>query len=382
MKSLRTILFRDKIGAKYSDLFRELLNAEGISICNYVSRKGASLLPYSSNFVASGWWARRECRLALELNGINRKKIKILTCPEEIKEDDIVISFVHIRGQINDLPLIKAKKVLHLNQYCYHPVSVLKENKIGIDCFVAESDLLKIKGLFSDNCSHLNAGFIQLPYSYSERFRNVKTFAERRNKALATGTIGMCREKDFIEYYGTEYLHGPMRFDIYEHQQELLPYLDSVISPFEEHKNKKPIRVNDCFFQRYYKYLYMFFHPVQKKYFSFNIVEKYNDYRMCIVPEEIVGVPAIGTFEGMACGCAAIALDHCMYTDLGLIPGVHYIPYDGTLESLKDKIVYYQQHEQELEQIARKGYEFVTNHFTASKIAQCFVEALKDRYIK
>ena len=49
----------------------------------------------------------------------------------------------------------------------------------------------------------------------------------------------------------------------------------------------------------------------------------------------------LGFVEGMACGSAYIGLDDPMYKDIGLIPGKHYITYDGTLEDLKSKIAYY-----------------------------------------
>ena len=37
-----------------------------------------------------------------------------------------------------------------------------------------------------------------------------------------------------------------------------------------------------------------FFTGHQKKYYSFDMVEKFNDYKMCVVGEEITGLPGIG----------------------------------------------------------------------------------------
>lgn len=52
--------------------------------------------------------------------------------------------------------------------------------------------------------------------------------------------------------------------------------------------------------------------------------------------------------------------------------GVHYIGYDGTLEDLKAKIIYYQQpeHQEELERIANAGYEFAQSHFRGELVAK------------
>ena len=110
----------------------------------------------------------------------------------------------------------------------------------------------------------------------------------------------------------------------------------------------------------------------QKKYFSFNMVEKFNDFKMCLVGEEILGVPGIGFVEGMSCGCAYIGQKLGYYEDYGMQEGVHYIGYDGTLEDLKAKITYYQQPEnqEELERIANAGYEFAQKHFRGEYVAE------------
>ena len=91
-----------------------------------------------------------------------------------------------------------------------------------------------------------------------------------------------------------------------------------------------------------------------------------------------MGVPGIGYVEGMACGCAYIGLDSPMYRDLGLIPGVHYISYDGTKEGLKQVIEYYQQeeHQEELERIAKIGSEYVRENFMGNKVANNLLESL------
>ena len=87
------------------------------------------------------------------------------------------------------------------------------------------------------------------------------------------------------------------------------------------------------------------------------MVEKFNDYKMHFLGEEILGVPGIGFVEGMACGSAYIGLDSPMYRDYGLIPGIHYISYDGTKEGLRKTVEYYQrpENQEELERIAKTG---------------------------
>lgn len=131
---------------------------------------------------------------------------------------------------------------------------------------------------------------------------------------------------------------------------------------------------------RLYKKFYNLTHVgKQKKYFSFNMVEKFNDYKMHLLGEEILGVPGIGYVEGMACGSAYIGLDSPMYRDLGLIPGVHYITYDGTKEGLRKTVEYWQrpENQDELEQIAKRGCEYVRKNFCGKKVAENLMTALK-----
>ena len=68
-----------------------------------------------------------------------------------------------------------------------------------------------------------------------------------------------------------------------------------------------------------------------------------------------------------------------MYRDVGLIPGVHYITYDGTKEDLKRVIEYYQmdEHQAELEQIAKTGCEYVRTHFNGDAVAKNLLEQLE-----
>ena len=124
--------------------------------------------------------------------------------------------------------------------------------------------------------------------------------------------------------------------------------------------------------------IYNLFYIKQKEYYKFDMVNEYNKYKMFIVPEEITGLPAIGFVEGMACGAAFIGLSSPIYKDMGLIENFHYISYDGSLKDLVKKIRYFQLHNDELQRIAKNGYEFVINNFNGEKIAQQFLNYLNN----
>ena len=96
-------------------------------------------------------------------------------------------------------------------------------------------------------------------------------------------------------------------------------------------------------------------------------------------------MPGIGAFEGMACGTAYIGIDHEMYRNLGLIPGLHYIAYDGTLDGMIEVIREYQKKPEELKRIAQTGCEYVRSHFSEEAVLNTFIKQLEEsynRYIK
>ena len=109
---------------------------------------------------------------------------------------------------------------------------------------------------------------------------------------------------------------------------------------------------------------------------SFDMVEKFNEYKFFACPEELVGMPGIGFVEGMACGTAYIGVKSNIYKSLGLIEGEHYIGYDGTFEDLIDKIHYCQNHADVVERIALNGMKYVREHYNEETVAENFFKEL------
>jgi hypothetical protein len=91
----------------------------------------------------------------------------------------------------------------------------------------------------------------------------------------------------------------------------------------------------------------------------------------------VCGLPGIGFVEGMACGSAYFGLDDPMYRDIGMVPGIHYVAYDGSMEGLLDKISFYQKHTVELEAIAEKGYRFVCERLAPDQVYGAFLERVR-----
>ena len=73
-----------------------------------------------------------------------------------------------------------------------------------------------------------------------------------------------------------------------------------------------------------------------------------------------------------------------MYRNYGLIPGEHYITYDGTKEGLKKTVEYWQRPENqiELEAIAKRGGDFVRENFRGEKVAKKLINDLMEQQQK
>jgi hypothetical protein len=227
-------------------------------------------------------------------------------------------------------------------------------NDINFNYFTSETNISKNSDFFIKYFGKFNKDTIVLPYVYQNRFKNITPFKHRKNLAIATGTfVRDHKNKEMQDFFGSSILQ-PMRLAIYDKKDSLVQYIDSYLNDFKD-------------WDRY-----------RDKYMSFDIVAKYNEYKMSIIPEEIIGLPAIGFVESMACGCAYRGIDSPMYRDIGLIPGEHYIAYNGTLEGLKKVIDYYQTHNDELEKIAETGCLYVHEKFNEETVAANFIIVLKE----
>jgi len=59
-----------------------------------------------------------------------------------------------------------------------------------------------------------------------------------------------------------------------------------------------------------------------------------------------------------------------------MVPGVHYVSYDGTVPDLMNKVRHYQANIGELEQIAQHGYEFALNRLNPETVYKKFFDRL------
>jgi hypothetical protein len=307
----------------------------------------------------------------LYLNSISRKQVSISYVKIKSTEPSCVYTFSyrslldsasHSRRLFSQFSII----FINLNHYMVRTREKSRNaEKLRGVVFLGESNFTSSSDYFQYHFEWYKKDVMVVPYSSQPRFKNKVNFDERKEKAIATGTFhNLCNEPDrdfyadFIEFYG-ENTYQPMRREIYSRPDSNCDILDSKISIFSQDVNKS--RTNS--------FMKVFFYR-QKSYFSFDIVSLYNEYQIAIIPEELHGMPGIGFCEAMMCGCLYIGIDHAMYRDIGMIPGVHYVTYNGTYNDLIRVIRYCLLNNNESDKIAKSGFYFSKNNFSEEVVSK------------
>lgn len=373
MRNLNRIMTNNMVKSFKHQFLLNYLRSKGYPVSNLLVKQkeiSATHIPLKSYISRcfDAWYVER-------VNNI--KHLPIVTL-KDIRPTDIIIGYLVYPYQLEVLKHCNCYKILFGNHFISisEPVS-LKES--GVHLFANEIDLTT-NDFVKKYMDIQGVKPLLVPYVYADRFHVEKTFSERENKAMAIGTSSSTKNVGGYDLYKemfNTHLIQPMRQEIYEKQETLSDWLDSYISYILEDEKKvkvsKPLKWYNRFF------------PVnnsatQSSYTKFDMVDTFNKYKMFVCPEELVGMPGIGFVEGMSCGCAYIGLDHEMYTCLGLKPGYHYITYDGTLEDMERVVRKYQAMPEELEQIAKRGCEFIRAHFNTKVVAEKFEEQLLEGY--
>ena len=373
VKTLNKYIFKQSVAIKHKYFLDYLLSRDDVEVCSYINKRGLSL-SYSTRNALLQSFRFLEHSIVMSKNGISRKKVTVLKKESDIRHDDIVVVYEFYRTQFDFSN--RPDSFIALSQLHFFVGQADVMEKLDPDLIYNESDLQKHFIAFNEYFGWFHKQYLVIPFVYGERFKVVKPFSERQNKAVSVGTVTY---PEYIrKYYGTNCLQ-PARKQVYDHAEELKPWVDCFNSDYLEDVKQMEVKSSDNAIKKTIARLHSkFFTGHQKKYYSFDMVEKFNDYKMCVVGEEITGLPGIGFVEGMASGCAYIGQTVGYYEDYGMKEGVHYIGYDGTLDDLKAKISYYQQpeHQQELEAIAKAGCEFVRSNFNGRAAAESLLNNL------
>ena len=386
MRVAMVYVFKYSAAIKHGYLLKYLLeHPEKYQVCNFINDRGFSLYTNGEGCFMKvlNLFSGIEHYITLKKNNIKPCLIPVLRTPSDIRNDDIVVAYNVCNEQLRGLSSIHAFKALSMLHFHGRKDENEKIQKANIGCFFNEVNLSLTSEIFR-KYYHVEHPWVIHPFVFADRFQNMKPFAERQNKCFSTGTITYKKHEEFLSVYGDP-CDQPARKFVKDNTGYFKDTVDCYSYDYLEDNPGKTILPTDNPLSKFYKKIYNRTHVgKQKQYFSFNMVDKFNDYKMHLLGEEILGVPGIGFVEGMACGSAYIGLDSPMYRDYGLIPGVHYIAYDGTKEGLRSTVQYYQRSENqaELERIAKTGCEFVRQNFCGPKVAEKLLEGLKSEQQK
>lgn len=375
-------LMKRKTKPKHAFIIKYLCG-NGFRVANYIDERGSSFCQYNiikNSRILSAVFSKfgyAEHKKVMKYNGLDESKIEVLTSPEEISDSDIVIFYLNREANIS-CEISKGKKICML----LHFYGTLQESELlrvinPCACF-AESRLPEFSPMWKKNFMWYQGDFYLLPFVPTQRFCSKKAFCTRRNKAMAVGTITTFENEEFEQVIGTQCFQ-PLRLQIYENRMELSEYLDSYQGIFNE-KGKKDLLPQDNIVVKLYKKIFNFINiGNQKQYFSFDMVEKFNEYKLFLCPEDAHYNPGVGFVEGMACGTAFIGLNNGIYESFGMKDGRDYIGYDGSLKDLKQKIEYWTADEKskELEEIANSGMKFIRTQFNPIKVVQSYIDICK-----
>lgn len=291
-------------------------------------------------FIKLPTWVRRiilwiELTAWIRINHL-KQTVRIHWSPETIPDRRMIylVSYKNCVGAF-DLrrPMIEAFEHKIVNMSHYFILTQEKARNIkslsGV-IFTSEADLRSnpyFAAFFSDR-----RDFLVLPFAVAPRFCAKMPVEQRRPTCGATGSFHNLYEEqpphyyqDFLGFFHSSTYH-PLRKQIYERQIELQGKILCRVSPYRErtHTGKQfgnlLTRLKlDC---------------TQRAYFSFDIVDFYNGNIFAVVGEELSGLPAIGFFEAMACGCILLGEGETFYEGVGLQAGIHYLAHDGTIENI------------------------------------------------
>lgn len=382
VKSASVYIFRFSAAIKHGYLLKYLLKHPEYEICNYINDRGFSTLRNDNELLMKilNVFRFAENKKTMKVNGIDLKRITIIKDASDIRPDDLVILYNICKDNYREMSNVDAFKALSMLHF--HGKASENEiiDKANVGCLFNEVNLDKNCELYR-RYYHVDKPWVIHPFVYAERFQNKTPFSERKNMAFATGTITYKEHEEFLSTYG-DACDQPSRKQIKDNPEFFKDTVYCTSSDYLEDNPGKVVKSTDNLLVKLYKKIYnRLFTGKQKKYYSFDMVEAFNSYKMCIVGEEILGIPGIGFVEGMACGCAYIGIDSPAYRDWGLVPGVHYITYDGSKEDLRRVIEYYQmdEHQEELEKIAETGYKYVRDNFNGETVAANLMKELEEQ---
>ncbi|MCA3174203.1 MAG: glycosyltransferase [Burkholderiales bacterium] len=360
---------------KYSFLLEGLILESGMCWI-YLDYRVSTLFP-GKFFSKLPFFIRKfisvlEVSLWARINGFSGK-ITILQV-EQIDRSDVLLAFSYkaARGWANspDLAITNFKAAIyHLSHYFTYTAAKAEYLRQIPNLWLSGDSDIRENAYFQQHFSWYRREILFMPFAVSKRFINRSL--PRSSKCVATGSFHDLEKevpqeayRDFISFTGKTTYH-PLRVELFMNKDKprIRDGIECLVQPYRQYGRSKGI----ARFARH-------FFAAQKKYFAIDIVGAYNKHQFAVVGEECTGFPAIGAFEAMACGTVLIAYPPA-YTGYMLIPGEHFLPYDGTLTGLLtvlEKSSLY-----DLQKIALAGQNYVEKELSSDSAFRKWMNAVE-----
>jgi len=376
-------LNKSKLPLKYNYLLDLLRNNEAEIYCD----ENGTSFPFQFRYF-NKCFKYLEIYLWKKINNVS--KAKVYYNHKKINKEDYLFFFAYdFLQQIIDesrpnILKIDCNKLVHFSHYFFRTLEITKNISKYNNIFIAaECDLKKNSPYFKQYFNYYKNNVYVLPFVVSDRFVNKCDFDKRINKCLAVGSFMTMEKADYNEcmlnYLKSDTIQ-PIRKDIFlnkSHFSNLIECRIDYINEFwdlkKPKKNGKDSKFNTLI-NTYKKKIKN--NWGKSNHFKTNIVDLYNNYKMVFSSDDAGELPSISFFEAMVCGCVNLAVPNRNLEDLGLIEDFHYISFDGSLDSLVQKIDYYQKNVIELEVIACNAKNYNKDIFFKEKVLTDF----KNRY--
>lgn len=252
-------------------------------------------------------------------------------------------------------------KVYHVMDYVFFPKKANRSlSKNGVEYVMAYCDHYLNDGFFRQYYPNYTSDkIITVPFGFGERFKEIIPFSERKNKAIAIGSVNPVKDLrggilvDYQNYHRNEKFSHKLRHEVVVNREKWCDYIDDMLPTYPETKNP-----------------------------NYDPVVELNKYTMFINDAGLMNFPPARTYEGIAAGCVMVAEDLQVWKDLGFINNKNCILFEkGNYDEMIKRIRYYCMHFDLLKDIQKKSMELVTQ-FSHERIADKLYDDVRKRFVR
>jgi hypothetical protein len=281
-------------------------------------------------------------------------------------ECDVLISFNTHHKERSVSRAVKAfpgLKIWHVGDYFWNEAGSIINKRLldnGISHVMGYSSHDKHCEYFQKTFPAFEGKVISVAFGYTKRFENSINFDDRKNKSVGLGSVNPLR---------------PLDHDICNFRESADFYPDE--SWF--HRGRRKLILNKKILSHTMDFMLPEFPKIKD--FKYDLVEKFNEYKMFTSCESIFYFPSAKIYEGSACGTVNICIEHDCNREFGFKDGVNCIMYEeGNVDSYIQQVEYYQNNQDKLKRISVNAQKHVHDNFRHEMVAQNIIKSIKDVY--